>query len=867
LKSWWSLQTEQAAADGLSLDLPRLQELIEPADPGSLGELPVLLLFDGIDEIGGNKVRQRLLDIAHRAAVSGYRVLVTGRPAGYKDLNETVINERNLLQPLRLYHLLPFAWPQIEQFITAWYTLRDEWKVRKQAGISRFLQHLGDSSRRHLLVLARRPIFLTLMALVHCTQNEMPEGRPLLYRRIIDLYLDRQERHRQRRRTTEDRPMPHWPGSEMRSVLAHLAWQSQVQGSENDSQIDPDSRRVTWNRKQVEIMIRRQLIAGPGRFAVLKPENVGEIVDYFLHPAGLLVEPAEGMLQFAHLSFQEYLCSWFLHERGKIAGLKPYLEKELYPRLARPGWDEVGILLLSIHAEDTGNEGHFEMLSWLDVSQAAQANLYVEALTGRELPFTTAERLAKLPLAVALCLTHPEWQFGDALSRIPEWTEEGRRLVLRLLEAGDPQRIRGVLEQEEVLGSISLEPQDSSLIQLINTTRWSRQDDPFAPIDSRTEESITRWLASKSGIADLLWKRDSMDIAVPSALSRELGVLLPARGELFRLVSSHLPVDACLLQGEASQGTQPVVLFSLNPQQEVGPRGRLALALYEVRSLVEGSAEGRVLYQWSRSISQLLSKSLSASLLKFLTRPHSQPLPPSWSRSLTRSLALHNSRSESLPWVQSRLQSRLLSVYISLSDSQSQTVASSLIISLFQSLSQKLSLTSETRSVVESLLGRLNNWDKAENFLSALAWLGLRYAAFDWFEEQAVNPELTKRRGLRLGEPLPRDFGLLDERGCPFPVQRRSSWLRLRDWLADDAEVLQFVFPEGLSTEDRQLLIADMIQLRKQPWSPQAAVDMVLKNWPVEQKHREITLEVAEQNLLKQAKALLHRIEKSERGS
>ncbi|MEA2693079.1 MAG: hypothetical protein QOJ16_2466, partial [Acidobacteriota bacterium] len=128
----------------------------------------------------------------------------------------------------------------------------------------------------------------------------MPDGRPLLYKRIVDLYLERQERHRQRKWTTAGSPMPHWPEAEVRLTLAHLAWQSQSIGSHVKEARQEEARRVVWERDKMEEALFRQISEGPGRFAGLTVDDVPAFVDYFLHPAGLLVEPEERKIQFAH---------------------------------------------------------------------------------------------------------------------------------------------------------------------------------------------------------------------------------------------------------------------------------------------------------------------------------------------------------------------------------------------------------------------------------------------------------------------------------------------------------------------------------------------------------------------------------------
>ena len=86
--AWWPETETQAAKDGLPLDRECLEAVFRSPGQGHLEKETVLLLFDGIDEVGGPETRQRLLDLAFEARAAGYRVLVTGRPTGYADLSE-----------------------------------------------------------------------------------------------------------------------------------------------------------------------------------------------------------------------------------------------------------------------------------------------------------------------------------------------------------------------------------------------------------------------------------------------------------------------------------------------------------------------------------------------------------------------------------------------------------------------------------------------------------------------------------------------------------------------------------------------------------------------------------------------------------
>ncbi len=166
------------------------------------------------------------------------------------------------------------------------------------------------------------------MALVHANDRRMPHGRADLYRRIVDLYLIRQTQQRRLAFTTQGEPMPHWDEREVRRALGYLAWRSQQRGARAEKAHERDQRQVIWTRAELEDALVGLLApsdsdgeprTGPGGaadsdrdprpFSDLKPCDAGRLIDYFLHPTGLLVDPAEGRYQFAHLSFQEYLCA------------------------------------------------------------------------------------------------------------------------------------------------------------------------------------------------------------------------------------------------------------------------------------------------------------------------------------------------------------------------------------------------------------------------------------------------------------------------------------------------------------------------------------------------------------------------------
>ena len=899
LDLFWQEAAIQAKDDDLPLDIERLKISFR----GDGDAYPCLLLFDGIDEVGGPEIRNRVLDMAWIAyKKEKYRVLVTGRPGGFeklhssqyfvraihfvghgKALKESVVAGNTFL----LVHLLPFAWEQIDYFIREWYKLRNDWKRKREKGVRQFLESLRDKNRDYLLALARRPIFLTLMALVHCTRNEMPHGRPALYQSIIDLYLVRQERHRNLRQTIDGDPMPHWPDQEKRMVLGYLAWRSQIKRGEDKGGAQGESekrekRQVVWKDGEMRDEIAEQLRSGNhGRFSVLKPQDADGLMNYFLHPAGLLAKPAPGRIQFAHLSFQEYLCAEFLYGRARVKGLRSYLEKELFSRLSLPGWKEVGILLLAIHAEQTQNEGHFQILTWLNPSDVDQADLLVQALTGKELPFDEQERLSWLPIAMGAALIHPEAEFVTLLSKLSEpIREHGLSVVTSLFDAASDDerwnilcektaknppigmdddmqeyflfhdmRDRWNFPENDASWSAGFGPEEAranSLLSFLIQSDWSMKKEgseksAASVLEGNTDliRSMASWIrkhvsAKKQETIFLVRKKINEGIVpVLTQAGSYMDMVIPSKGPLFTAFAERIPLDLCILAGEY-QTFSTAQLYVLNPFEKLPPRAIFAAQNYQVYMLLEIAEYSNALVRFSEN---------KRSLYRSLSRSLSLHLPLSLRRSLRRSL--FRSLFRSLPLSRSLSRSRLLSVKLSSNLFTSKTLKDKVL-------------------KIEKLLGSKDpgSTKHERNFDKMLSRFRSRHAARDWFLEQSEDIGLATRRGLRIGEPLPKELGLFDEKGIPHEIQKRENWVRLREWIDDQDAVFRFFFPDGLPAEEYEFLKSDLELLYKQPWSPQKGLDAALEDWPEDEPERDLSVETAEARLEKACDEFLKRIEK-----
>jgi predicted nucleic acid-binding Zn ribbon protein len=131
------------------------------------------------------------------------------------------------------------------------------------------------------------------------------------------------------------------------------------------------------------------------------------------------------------------------------------------------------------------------------------------------------------------------------------------------------------------------------------------------------------------------------------------------------------------------------------------------------------------------------------------------------------------------------------------------------------------------------------------------------WSAVDWFTEQADHPELMQQRGLRPAEPLPKTFTLFDSRGVLNEQQQRKHWLELRAWADDFDAIVDFTFPAGLADGEYNSLHEQFKTLQTQGWSPQAALDAVLADWPEDKPERACSPAASEARLLTACEAFL----------
>lgn len=263
-----------------------------------------LVLLDGLDEVPDADQRRAQIKYAVQdfaATFSRCRFLVTSRTYAYQ-------RQDWKLDDFSEVHLLPFTRGQIWSFVEAWYAHMvaldrlTAASARDRAGV---LVRTVERNER-IRELAERPLLLTLIAQLQTEGGgTLPEKREELYDKAVDLLLTRWETLKVRVRddgTKEIEPsLAEWLNAsraDIRRQLNRLAFeahrdQPQLTGT-------ADIRQETLIAALLKASTRRDDL------------NVGLLERYLRDRAGILAAHGEGVYQFPHRSFQEYLAACHL---------------------------------------------------------------------------------------------------------------------------------------------------------------------------------------------------------------------------------------------------------------------------------------------------------------------------------------------------------------------------------------------------------------------------------------------------------------------------------------------------------------------------------------------------------------------------
>ena len=292
-----------------------------------------LILLDGLDEVAEEAKRHNVVKRIENflGQFDRNRAIITSRPAGYRrDFFRT--------EEFPHYQLQPFDDQKISAFIDNWYNSRFQDQAEAERRKQSLRKALEDNDRIKLL--ARNPLLLTIIALIHRYQAVLPKKRHKLYDKAVETLLINWD---QPKDLSSDKRLKYFDvEDDLRRLMESLAYWIHTQGNveDNDSGTLIDRDELIDQLKQ-QIKDLKQVQPHQAE------KEAKRFVELIRERTGLLNEQGQDCYGFVHKTFQEYLCAEEINyqadnERDSEIVLDPIRE-----HLHDSHWREVLLLLIA----------------------------------------------------------------------------------------------------------------------------------------------------------------------------------------------------------------------------------------------------------------------------------------------------------------------------------------------------------------------------------------------------------------------------------------------------------------------------------------------------------------------------------------
>ena len=279
-----------------------------------------LLALDGLDEVYAAKDRIILQRIIENWAdrFPTCRIIVTSRTYAYRQDSRWRLSGR-----FASAELAPFSWKQVKTYIERWYdnvaearpsVLGGRAVAQKQSALMAKDLYKTIRETGALIPLARQPLMLALLTLIHEDYKQLPDKRAELYEHTVEL-LDRwnipspdDKLHEKLANINLER---------MRAALKLIAFE--LHSEQQSYQRYPT---IIERARLLDKLIEQQSQGG-GLGA-----GIEDVLEYLATRNGILVADAPNLYRFPHLTIQEYLAACalleFYDECRMPAGLSPH---------------------------------------------------------------------------------------------------------------------------------------------------------------------------------------------------------------------------------------------------------------------------------------------------------------------------------------------------------------------------------------------------------------------------------------------------------------------------------------------------------------------------------------------------------------
>ncbi|MDX2003925.1 MAG: HEAT repeat domain-containing protein [Meiothermus sp.] len=516
-----------------------------------------LICFDGLDEVSQTPDRIKVRDQVQRfiQLYPQHTYLISSRIVGYGAAPITLGQAEEVT-------LEPFTPEQIQSFVGKWYTqaLPSDTPKREQRTAD-LLAELDPSRNPRIADLAKNPLLLTIIALVHRDGHKLPQQRAQLYQRSVGTMTDTWDSVQERIPSDAERPYY----KRRRRILERIAFNLQ-------NSVTPGNANPALETDELKRLVREVIYDLEDQRLIKEDckEEAERFVDYTEKRTGLLYEQGQGSYSFVHQTFREYLAATDILNRRDDDGV-PGIWEEIQPKLHHPNWREVILLLCGEKSQSD------KFVSKLVEKILTQAPDIYEPILQRNL-FLAAQILADVTESAHQIRQEVVDRLGQLATSRPTLT------LLRI----DAIRSLGLFEDNpqaaQVLLTLVQNPKENSDVRRFAAQALGQL--------GRVEEAAQTLLALVQNP-----KEDSDLRRFAAQTLGQLGRVEEAAQSLLALAQT--PEEDSLMRGYAAQAlgklgrveeaAQTLLALSQNPEEDSGVRDFAAQALGKLGRVEEAA--------------------------------------------------------------------------------------------------------------------------------------------------------------------------------------------------------------------------------------------------------------------------------------
>ncbi len=281
-----------------------------------------LILLDGLDEVtgaNGKKISTQIKSFARTHPQN--QLVITCR----------IQNQESRFDNFDYVEIADFSDEQLENFVVHWFTAITSSLIEGKEKSQEFLSRLGHYDNKSIRRLMTTPILLSLACAVFHQTGKFYSKRSRLYEEGLDLLLERWDKVREIERDSIYRDLSADQKTELLSYLA----------------------AKKFEQSQYILFEHRELVTDISDFLEISVQDGRAVLGAIEAQHGLLIQRAQGIYSFSHLTFQEYFIARRLIKKRDLQELK-----NLAKKVSNRQWWEV----LKIAIESTEFINQFTLL-------------------------------------------------------------------------------------------------------------------------------------------------------------------------------------------------------------------------------------------------------------------------------------------------------------------------------------------------------------------------------------------------------------------------------------------------------------------------------------------------------------------------